>query len=229
MKQGLHASTEWNMANNGLTDVILTQGVSLRTNLNIDSTKLAGVDSWHFSSDLTMQICNKSISLERKNDQLLKLVQFSFSFYFWYIRFRYLTRIVFVPSPIGVARLERLFPWVCLSQMVDNRKGWSSYKRWYRLCVDRSIRALSLRWTMQFGRPLCGTQSSTNSWKFSQMFVFLQFPPFLNMAQALLWNFPCNQWQLHVCHNICSARHKWLSQTHKSNAQIEYLLVEDGV
>lgn len=53
------------VSNRSLTDVILTQGVSLRTNLNIDSTKLAGVDSWHFSSDLTTQICNKSISLKR--------------------------------------------------------------------------------------------------------------------------------------------------------------------
>lgn len=49
-----------------LTDVMLTQGVSLRTNLNIDSTKLAGVDSSHFSSDLTTHICNKSMSLKKK-------------------------------------------------------------------------------------------------------------------------------------------------------------------
>lgn len=33
------------------TEVKLTHGVSLRTNLNIDSTKLAGVDSSHFSSE----------------------------------------------------------------------------------------------------------------------------------------------------------------------------------
>lgn len=45
-------------------DVILTQGVSLRTNLNIDSTKLAGVDSVHFSNAPTTHCCNLSISLE---------------------------------------------------------------------------------------------------------------------------------------------------------------------
>lgn len=61
-----------NLYVDGLTDVILTQGVSLRTNLNIDSTKLAGVDSWHFSSDLTTHICNKSISLKRKSCQQRK-------------------------------------------------------------------------------------------------------------------------------------------------------------
>lgn len=47
-----------------LTDDMFTQGVSLRTNLNIDSTKLDGVDSSHFSSDLTTHICNRSISLK---------------------------------------------------------------------------------------------------------------------------------------------------------------------
>lgn len=46
------------------TEVTLTHGVSLRTNLNIDSTKLAGVDSSHFSSDRTTQICNLSMSLK---------------------------------------------------------------------------------------------------------------------------------------------------------------------
>lgn len=49
-----------------LTEVILTQGVSLRTNLNIDSTKLAGVDSTQVSSDFTTHSCNISMSLNKK-------------------------------------------------------------------------------------------------------------------------------------------------------------------
>lgn len=45
--------------------VMLTHGVSLRTNLNIDSTKLAGVDSLHFSNDSTIQCCRLAISLKQ--------------------------------------------------------------------------------------------------------------------------------------------------------------------
>lgn len=44
--------------------VTLAHGVSFRTNLNIDSTKLAGVDSSHDSNSLTIQCCSVFMSLK---------------------------------------------------------------------------------------------------------------------------------------------------------------------
>lgn len=46
------------------TTVTLMQGVSLRTNLNMDSTKLAGVDSSHTSNSPTIQFCRVFMSLK---------------------------------------------------------------------------------------------------------------------------------------------------------------------
>lgn len=54
---------------------MLTHGVSLRTNLNIDSTKLAGVDSSHVSNSFTIQVCNVFMSL-----QFNVLIDFSFNY-----------------------------------------------------------------------------------------------------------------------------------------------------
>lgn len=53
---------------------MLAQGVSFRTNLNSDSTKLAGVDSSHTSNASTMQFCKLPISLQiiPKTNELAK-------------------------------------------------------------------------------------------------------------------------------------------------------------
>lgn len=43
---------------------LFLHSVSLRINLNIDSTKLAGVESAHFSNSSTTHVCNESNSLK---------------------------------------------------------------------------------------------------------------------------------------------------------------------
>lgn len=47
-------------------------GVSFRINLNIDSTRFAGVDSSQSSNVVTMQFCNLFISLKDKEETIRK-------------------------------------------------------------------------------------------------------------------------------------------------------------
>ena len=67
MKQKLISENSWIQKENHITE-ILTQGVSFRMNLNIESTKLAGVDSVHPSNSETTHDCRVDISLKQNKN-----------------------------------------------------------------------------------------------------------------------------------------------------------------
>lgn len=203
---------------NELTGAILPHTVSLRTNLNIDSTKLAGVDSWHLSKCATIQTCNASISL-MKEDEIQK-INFTFSNQSHFRNRNQLTSIVQRPSPNAAMWASYSWPlrFELLSVDIWRTSSWNS--RWCYPCYHWSIRVRVQQWKVQFGRRLCSKRNRVNCGKFSKMFSGLPTLSNQGTVQSMPSNCPSNQLLSYDCGNICRWRRRkknWINREANQN------------